>query len=196
MDNLLVNGSFEQTSNPAYSSSSELILALGSVFQGVSFVDAHPDTDFPGWFTTGGIALQQGGFSQGGTLELGLDGFLGFSSPDGEVFAELDGNNHNQIVSVTPGQLLDWEFTHRGREGTDSVSIWIGPTDAQTLEATVSSSNTEWVTHIGQYEVPANVTEVQLTITPASASNGDIDSSNLLDDVRLCVHQLWKIGRR
>ena len=186
-DNLLVNGSFEETSNPAYSSAAELINAIGNTFQGVKFVDKHPDTDFPGWFTTGGIALQQGGLSQGGTLELGLNGFLGFNTPDGEVFAELDGNNHNQIISVTPGQLLDWEFTHRGRVGVDTISISLGPIGSPSVVATVSSPNTQWITHTGQYQVPGNVSEIQLTLTPVAASNGDIDSSHLLDDVKLCL---------
>ena len=186
-NNLLVNGSFELTSNPNYSSAAELIDSIGRTAQGVKFIDRHPDTDFPGWFTTGGIPLQQGGFSQGGTLELGLNGFLGFETPDGEVFAELDGNNHNQIISVTPGQLLDWQFTHRGRVGPDTVSISLGPVDLQSVIATVTTSNKAWVTHTGQYQVPDNVDEIQLTLTPVAASNGDIDSSHLLDDVRLCV---------
>ena len=188
-NNLLVNGSFELTSNPKYSSAAELIDSIGISFRGgaAKFIDAHPDTDFPGWFATGGIPLQQGGFSQGGTLELGLSGFLDFQSPEGDVFAEMDGNNHNQIISVTPGQLLDWEFTHRGRVGPDTVSISLGPVDLQSVIATVISSNDAWVTHTGQYQVPDNVDEIQLTLTPVAASNGDMDSSHLLDDVKLCV---------
>ena len=189
-DNLLVNGSFEETSNPAYSSAAQLIASIGLTHQGVKFIDKHPDSDFPGWFTTGGIALQQGGFSQGGTIELGLNGFLGFNTPDGEVFAELDGNHHNQIISVTPGQLLDWEFTHRGRVGVDTISIAFGAVGSPTVIATVSSPNTQWVTHTGQYQVPGNVSEIQLSLTPVSASNGDIDSSHLLDDVKLCAANL------
>ncbi len=40
--------------------------------------------------------------------------------------------------------------------------------------------------HTGTYVVPQGVNQVVLTVTPLSASNGDIDSSNLLDDVKLC----------
>ncbi|WP_299319735.1 beta/gamma crystallin-related protein [uncultured Maribacter sp.] len=182
---LLINGSFEETSNPAYASAYDLIEDLGIVNNGVKFLDTHTDDDFPGWFTTGGIALQQGGISQGGSFELGQSGFLGRIAPDGDVFVEMDANHHNQIVSVTPGQLLDWELSHQGREGTDIISISAGPIGNQTVIATVSSSQS-WVVHSGQYQVPNGVSEIQFTITPVQASDGDIDSSNLLDFVKLC----------
>ncbi|WP_423997340.1 beta/gamma crystallin-related protein [Maribacter sp. IgM3_T14_3] len=182
---LLINGSFEETSNPAYASAYDLIEDLGTVNNGVKFLDTHTDNDFPGWFTTGGIILQQGGISQGGSLELGQSGFLGRIAPDGDVFVEMDANHHNQIVSVTPGQLLDWELSHQGREGTDIISISAGPIGNQTVIATVSSSQS-WVVHSGQFQVPNGVNEIQFTITPVQASDGDIDSSNLLDFVKLC----------
>ena len=183
---LLVNGSFEETSNPLYDSAFDLIEDLGRNNNGVRFVDRHLDTDFPGWFTTGGNALQQGGFSQGGTLELGQSGFLGVEAPDGRVFAEMDGNDHNQLVSVTPGQVLDWELSHRGRPGTDEITIAAGPVGNQSVIAVVTSPNTEWIRHTGQYQVPAGVTQIQFTIIPSGAANGDIDSSNLLDFVKVC----------
>ena len=186
--NLLINGSFEETSLNGYTSSFDLIQDTGRTYRKsiVKFLDHHPDTDFPGWFTTGGIALQQGGFSKGGTIEVGQDGFLGIQSPDGRVFAEMDGNHHNQIVNVVPGQKLVWQFSHRGRKGTDTVSVSIGAPDALERQSTVSSSNAGWSTHRGQYVVPENISELQITITPVRASDGDIDSSHLLDDVKLC----------
>ncbi|MEO0471804.1 MAG: discoidin domain-containing protein, partial [Bacteroidota bacterium] len=145
-----------------------------------------PDTDFPGWYTTGGIPLQQGGLSQGGTIEVGQSGFLGVPAPDGGVFVEMDGNHHDQLVSVTPGQILDWELSHRGRPGTDEITISAGPLGNLSVLAVVSSPNTEWIRHSGQYTVPTGVTQILFRITPSGAANGDIDSSNLLDDVKLC----------
>ncbi|MFS4416950.1 beta/gamma crystallin-related protein [Maribacter sp. 2307ULW6-5] len=182
----LVNGSFEEINNPTYANAYDLIEGIGSSFGNVKFIDAHPDEEVPGWFTTGGIALQQGGFSQGGTLELGQSGFLGRQAADGNVFVEMDANHHHQIISVTPGEVLDWELSHRGREGEDEITISAGPVGNQTVLAVATSSNMEWITHSGQYQVPANITEIQFTITPSGASNGDMDSSNLLDFVRLC----------
>uniref|UniRef100_UPI0024959C21 beta/gamma crystallin-related protein n=1 Tax=Algibacter mikhailovii TaxID=425498 RepID=UPI0024959C21 len=183
---IIINGSFEETSNTAYASAFDMIEDLGTAYNDAKFIDAHPDTDIPGWFTTGGIPLQQGGFSQGGTMELGQSGFLGRQAPDGEVFIEMDGNHHNQIISVTSGQLLDWELSHRGRAGTDEITISAGPEGNQTVVAIVSSPNTAWTNHTGQYEVPDGINEIQFTITPSGAGDGDIDSSNLLDFVKLC----------
>jgi len=184
--NLLINGSFEATSNPNYESAYALIEAVGRNNKGVKFVDKHPDTDFPGWFTTGGIALQQGGFSKGQKIELGQSGFLGVPSADGTVFAEMDGNHHNQILSVIPGKTVEWEFSHRGRLGTDTVSMSIGAPNSLELQSLVASSNKGWSTHTGTYVVPNDVSQLQITITPVEASDGDIDSSHLLDNVKLC----------
>ena len=184
---LLVNGSFEDTSNPNYDSAFDLIEALGFNFSGVKFIDRHPDTDFPGWFTTGGIFNPDSGVtSVGGTLELGQSGFLGAEAPDGRVFAEMDGNHHNQLVSVTPGQILDWELSLRGRVGVDVIDISAGAVDNQTVVATVSAPAGQWTRHTGQFQVPNGVTQLLFTITPTEASNGDIDSSHLLDFVKLC----------
>ena len=148
-NNLLINGSFEDTSNPNYDSAFDLIEDLGHNNSGVNFIDRHPDTDFPGWFTTGGIFNPDNGrTSTGGTLELGQSGFLGFEADDGRVFAELDGNHHDQIINVTPGQLLDWELALRGRVGIDVINISAGPVGNLSVIATASSSNTAWVTPV------------------------------------------------
>ena len=184
--NRLVNGSFEETSNPGFGSAAELITSLGRTNSSGRFLDRHTETDFPGWFATGGIALQQGGFSQGGTLELGTDGFLNVNAVEGTVFAEMDGNHHNQLVAVTPGERLDWELSHRGRPGTDSVRVAIGAPGNQADLAVAFTPNQFWVTHRGSYTVPTGVTQVMFSVSPFTAANGDIDSSNLLDDVKLC----------
>ena len=184
---LLSNGSFEESGNPAYATAVELVLASGRAAGGIPFVDAHPDVDIPAWFMTGGIPLQQGGFSQGGTIELGLSGFLGAEAPDGQVIVEMDGNHHNQLVVVNPGDTLEWAFDHRGRNGTDSVSLSIRPFGEPRIPiAEVSSPALAWTTHHGTYVVPEGVGLLVLTISPTGASDGDIDSSNLLDHVRLC----------
>jgi len=187
--NILTNGSFEQTSNPNYDTSFEMIESIGRPNSGSFFIDRHTDDEFPGWFSTGGIALQQGGFSQGGTLELGTNGFLNIPSAEGRVFAEMDGNNHNQIVAVIPGQTMTWEMWHHGRRGMDTVSLSLGAPNAVELQSVVASHSAGWSTHRGTYTVPAGMTELQLTITPVSASDGDIDSSHFLDNVKLCYTQ-------
>ncbi|REL26361.1 DUF1929 domain-containing protein [Thalassotalea euphylliae] len=186
-NNLLVNGSFEQTSHPDYNSAAALINALGTPNSNGAFADAYPQANIPGWVMTGGIPLQQGGVSQGGTIELGTSGFLNINAADGQVFVEMDGNVHNQIVQVVPGSRLAWQLSHRGREGIDTISLSIGPIGQQTIFNNLASGNNNWVEHSGTYNVPVGVSQIQLSITPESAANGDIDSSNLLDNIRLCV---------
>jgi hypothetical protein len=184
---LLVNGSFEQTSHPDYASAKELIEAEGRANGKGHFIDAYKDSFFPGWYTTGGIALQQGGASKGGTLELGTSGFLKVDAAEGDVFVEMDGNHHNQAVKVVPGQQLGWELQHRGRQGVDTFIVSIGPEGAQEKQGPFESDKTAWETHRGEYKVPAGIRKIVFTITPYKASNGDIDSSHFLDDVKLFV---------
>ncbi|MEM0967583.1 MAG: hypothetical protein AAGJ81_15655 [Verrucomicrobiota bacterium] len=183
--NLLVNGSFEQTTQGDYKSAKELIEAEGRANGNGHFVDAYDDSAFPGWYTTGGIALQQGGTSKGGTLELGTSGFLKVDAAEGDVFVEMDGNHHNQSVDVVPGQVLLWELKHRGRKGIDTIIVSIGPEGAQEKQGEFASDKTAWETHRGEYTVPKGVEEIIFTITPFKASNGDIDSSHFLDNVKL-----------
>ncbi|MGB0744976.1 MAG: hypothetical protein ACPGSB_10680 [Opitutales bacterium] len=188
-ENLLVNGSFEETNHKKYESAKQLIEAEGRANGKGYFIDAYKDTAFPGWFTTGGIALQQGGVSKGGTLELGTSGFLRVDAAEGDVFVEMDGNHHNQAVKVEPGQVLVWDLQHRGRKGVDTIIVSIGPEGAQEKQGEFASDKTAWKTHRGEYTVPDGVHKIVLTITPYKASNGDIDSSHFLDDVRLYVKQ-------
>jgi len=185
--NLLVNGSFEATSHEDYTSAKALIEKEGSPNRKGHFIDAYKDSAFPGWYTTGGVALQQGGFSKGGTLELGTSGFLEVDASEGDVFVEMDGNHHNQDVGVEAGQTLVWELQHRGRNGVDTIIVSIGPEGAQQKQGEFASDKTAWKTHRGEYTVPKGVSQIVFTITPYKASDGDIDSSHFLDNVKLYV---------
>jgi len=62
----------------------------------------------------------------------------------------------------------------------------VGWIHATTPLTEVSSDELAWSTHSGTYDVPAGVQLVRFSVSPSAASNGDIDSSNLLDDVKLC----------
>jgi hypothetical protein len=185
--NLLVNGGFEETTHASYESAKLLIEAEGRANGTGHFIDAYKDSAFPGWYTTGGVALQQGGVSKGGTLELGTSGFLRVDAAEGDVFVEMDGNHHNQAVKVEPGQVLVWELQHRGRNGVDTMVVSIGPEGAQKKQGEYASDQTAWKTHRGEYTVPKGVHKIVFTITPYKASNGDIDSSHFLDAVKLYV---------
>nr|WP_136251588.1 hypothetical protein [Ningiella ruwaisensis] len=184
--NLLNNGSFEQSTNADYQNAFDMISALGRTNSGVKFLDAHPQDDFPGWFSTGGIALQQGGFSEGGTIEVGQSGFLGVDAYHGQVFVEMDGNHHKQKIESLQKHTFDWELAHSGREGVDTLVVAI-EYDGEKIElAQLSSDEKAWKVHRGDFSVPEDTKAFTFVITPIEASNGDIDSSNLLDDVKVC----------
>ncbi|WP_395344451.1 hypothetical protein PN836_006710 [Ningiella sp. W23] len=184
--NLLVNGSFEESANSRYNNAFDMISDLGRENSGVYFLDAHPQIDFPAWFTTGGISLQQGGISKGGEIEVGQSGFLGINAYHGRVFVEMDGNHHEQIVMVEPNKTFEWELAHRGRQGVDTIAFSVKYDDGFKEIAQVSTGKSGWQVHRGSFSPPKNETKLHVRITPLVASNGDIDSSNFLDDVKLC----------
>ena len=99
------------------------------------------------------------------------------------MFAEMDGNNHVQQFTANPGDTLTWSVDHRGRRGADEITILMGPVGAATVQDVVTSPSTAWATHTGTYTVPPGVSSLEIIITPSDASDGDIDSSNFLDNV-------------
>lgn len=113
-DNAIVNGSFE---DPARTDKNAPQLKAG---------------DVPGWSTT----------AKGQLIEFGVN--IGTSSapqlsgndkriPDGNQFAELNADEVStlyQNVSTVGGHIYEWGLSHRGRAGTDTMALIIGPQQA------------------------------------------------------------------
>lgn len=102
------------------------------------------------------------------TIKIWKSGFLGFAAADGGQLAEMDGNTLEQTFATTPGNTLTWSFLHRGRDGTDSVALDLGPFGAPLRVGTFSSANQEWVKYQGTYivEIYRVDASYQLTLLP------------------------------
>lgn len=107
-DNAIVNGSFE---DPART-------------------DKAPQLDHvPGWSTTATDHLIEFGVN---TKTNSAPQLLGNdkSIPDGNQFAELNADEVStlyQNVSTVDGHIYEWGLSHRGRAGTDTMALIIGP---------------------------------------------------------------------
>lgn len=114
VDNAIVNGSFEK---PAQTS--ELAPQLNA-------------TTVPGWSTTATDHLIEFGVNIGRSSAPQLWG-TDRSIPDGNQFAELNADETStlyQNVSTVDGHIYEWGLSHRGREGTDTMALIIGPQQA------------------------------------------------------------------
>lgn len=111
-DNAIVNGSFE---DPARTDK-----------------NAPQLDDVPGWSTTATDNLIEFGVNtqtDSAPQLLGNDK----SIPHGKQFAELNANQVStlyQNVSTVDGHIYEWGLSHRGRAGTDTMALIIGPKQA------------------------------------------------------------------
>ena len=115
VDNAIVNGSFEE---PAQTS--ELAPQLNA-------------TTVPGWSTTATDHLIEFGVNIGRSSAPQLWG-TDRSIPDGNQFAELNADETStlyQNVSTVGGHIYEWGLSHRGRAGTDTMALIIGPKQAK-----------------------------------------------------------------
>ena len=110
-DNAIVNGSFE---DPARTDKNAPQLEADDVL---------------GWSTTATGHLIEFGVNTQTNSAPQLSG-NDKRIPDGNQFAELNANEVStlyQNVSTVSGHIYEWGLSHRGREGTDTMALIIGP---------------------------------------------------------------------
>lgn len=113
-DNAIVNGSFE---DPARTDKNAPQLEADDVL---------------GWSTTATGHLIEFGVNTQTNSAPQLSG-NDKRIPDGNQFAELNANEVStlyQNVSTVGGHIYEWGLSHRGREGTDTMALIIGPKQA------------------------------------------------------------------
>ncbi|MDD9939956.1 MAG: hypothetical protein OXU20_02740 [Myxococcales bacterium] len=114
-------------------------------------------------------------------IELWQSGHNGVVAAEGQQFAECNANIEGalyQDVATVPGTTLRWAFYHRGRGGTDTLELKIGPPGATTTEGTFATANDAWRLYAGTYVVPADQTVTRFEYN-CEAQLGTV--GNLLD---------------
>ena len=115
-DNAIVNGSFE--------------LPVQTKLRA-----PHLDAEkVPGWSTTATGQKIELGAQIGASCPAQLDYLSDKSIPDGKQIAELNANEVStlyQNVSTVGGHIYEWGLSHRGRAGTDTMALIIGPKQAK-----------------------------------------------------------------
>ncbi len=121
--------------------------------------------------------------STNGDIQLMRSGFEGISSIDGGQFAELNSSSQGGLyrsLTVESGAVVEWEFLHRARSGTETIEVRIGPQSDVDVVDTVTATTT-WVTHSGRWRVPDGITSVRFMLW--STRSGPY--GNLVDAVRV-----------
>jgi uncharacterized repeat protein (TIGR01451 family) len=169
----IVNGSFESPVLPANNATTPAgwqNLGLGGWY--------IPSDDIPGWTTT----------ASDGFFELWKSGRRGIPSVAGNQFAELNAQVPGTVfqsidTSSLQGQTLVFSFSHRGRNGVDTMKIEIGPTGGTpNFTQNYSTGNTDWVQYTGTYTVPVGQTSTRFGYGAVSAVGG-ATLGNFIDDI-------------
>ncbi|MEM8707778.1 MAG: Ig-like domain-containing protein, partial [Actinomycetota bacterium] len=123
-----------------------------------------------------------------GKMEFWNDGFLGADAVHGGQLAELNADNHGTIYQDIPtnaGEELTWSVWHRGRKGTDTIEVLVGPTadlDASLTSMGQFSTGKTFTQYTGTYTVPEGQSETRIVIRHVDAVGGK-SLGNLLDAV-------------
>ena len=164
------------------------------------------------WKTTGSdksIELARNGTYSNSILRQWYNNADG--AAEGMQFAELNceaaGALYQDVLTI-PGQQLNWQLSHRGRAGTDTMYVVIMSTkDAEKYDVTtqekveyivnhiedfpgvyvreITDGNTSWGTHNGYYNVPDGQYLTRLFFVAGDTASNDNTMGNFIDDVRI-----------
>lgn len=134
---------------------------------------------FPCWRTT----------ASDEKIEIWGSGFGGVPAFSGNYFIELNANMVStlyQDFTAMPGSMAWVSFAHRGRAGTDVMSVELGPVGGPyTLLGTYSAGNKAWEYHTLTFTFPQNKgTNYSLRFKSVSAAGG-ATVGNFLDAISI-----------
>ena len=178
----VVNGSFEAPDiDQTYSLASK---RWGSLPQtAVSYKSSMVE----GWATTATDA----------EIEIWQNGFSGVPAYRGDQFAEINANQTASLyqdITTTPGSTMHWSFAHRGRTGTDTISLQVGPSAGPyTTLGTFKTGTSGWKVYEGEYIIPANQIKTRFFYVAVATANGNTTTGNFLDDIQFYTMESCKL---
>jgi CshA-type fibril repeat protein len=131
-------------------------------------------------------------------VEIWHTGFNGVPADTGTQFAELNANNVGTLsenLATTPGFILLWSLAHRGRQGSDTMTVSIGPpggplvvqTPSGAVGPDITDGTSAWGHYNGAYTIPAGQTTTRFAFNSVSAAGGNQSIGNFLDSVVFTV---------
>jgi gliding motility-associated-like protein len=110
----------------------------------------------------------------------------------GNYFVELNANMASTLYQdfvVAPSSAISISFAHRGRSGTDVMSVSIGPVGGPyTTLGTYSDNNMAWGYYTVNYTIPVGSgTNYSLRFNSVSTADSDNSVGNFLDAITVTV---------
>ena len=184
----IVNGSFEEPSNYRLE---DLEQALGSQ---KGYKEKTPQGEIPGWNTTSKEgAIELGWLKENGTSPHMIPTVVakitgGIGASDGLQFAETIGNERStlyQSLSLQAGILYNWTVHHRGRDGVDTLALFIVKNTGVTYVKSEQKATDhfdeiiDWMKNTKGISAPAEGEMVHHTVyTTALGDNGAFTASD------------------
>ncbi|MCB0126843.1 MAG: hypothetical protein KDE58_31505, partial [Caldilineaceae bacterium] len=91
-----------------------------------------------------------------------------------------------QDIATTPGSTILWGFAHRGRNGTDTVSLRLGNPSSVVEQAKFNTGNSAWLEFTGTYIVPTGQNTTRVEFLPLATAGGNNAAGNFLDGIVVC----------
>lgn len=184
----IVNGSFEE---PSTYRDADLAQAVGSQ---KGYMEKVPQSEIPGWNTTSTEgAIELGWLKENGTSPhmiptVKSEISSGIGASDGWQFAETIGNERStlyQSLSLQAGILYNWTVHHRGRDGVDTLALFIvkdtGVTYVKSEQKATDHFDEiiDWMKNTKGISAPAEGEMVHHTVyTTALGDNGAFTASD------------------
>jgi uncharacterized repeat protein (TIGR01451 family) len=185
----LLNGGFENPNIPLSGTPNPPLLQDF----GNNRIVSYRENDVPSWGTIANIPTSSSSFDLRNAIELwrrnqqvdrNLQPF------EGNQFAEINANTNGRLYQdfVLPaGAQVRWQVAHRGRNGVDTMGVYLGSADNEILQSSNATPNTEWRVYSGVYTVPGGQDVTRFALRAISSAGGE-GSGNFVDDVRLTAN--------
>jgi fimbrial isopeptide formation D2 family protein/uncharacterized repeat protein (TIGR01451 family) len=183
----LLNGGFEEPNIPLTGTPNPSFL---QDFAGNRVV-SYKENDVPAWATIANSPTAAGSFDQRNAIELWKRNqtYIPTLQPfQGNQFAEINAYTLGRLYQdfiLPAGAEVRWQVAHRGRGGNDTMGVYMGAADNETLQGSNNTSpSTEWRVYSGVYTVPGGQDVTRFALRAISGAGGDA-AGNFVDDVRL-----------
>ncbi len=121
-------------------------------------------------------------------IELWRSGYDNVKPYKGKQFAEINANQSAalyQDIATVPDSIMRWSFAHRGRTGTDTIELLVGPSNGPYASlGTFSTGKNAWSVYTGSYAVPTGQTATRFLYKAIATANKDNTTGNLLDEIQ------------
>lgn len=147
-----------------------------------------PENLVPGWNVVDDMTTSTDIIND--NVEFWNSGFNGVPAQtgNGNQFIELNADRRTSVffeICMFMGETLTWSLWHRGRNGTDVMSLNItSAAGASLFSQNISTGNTAWVNYTGMVMNTGPNGAVRFTFTPVT-SVGGLTFGNFIDNVQV-----------